>query len=295
MTLTRPDAAPALEAAPRKPRDDEIDVYGLTHPGKVRATNQDHFMIGSLHKRLEVLSASLPALRQLPLGEERVAFLMMVADGVGGGRHGEVASRVALEGVTQYITESARCYYQAGADETEFVKALQEAAAACHRRVIARAAGDPESAGMATTLTLFIGVWPWAYLLQVGDSRYYVYRDGVLHQMTRDQTMAEELAERGVMAYAVALSSRWAHVLSSSIGGPQTAPIVTRYQSSWSNVHLLCSDGLTKHVSNERIAERLGSMQSARQVCEALLQDALDGGGTDNITVIVGRVVSKQS
>jgi protein phosphatase len=146
---------------------------------------------------------------------------------------------------------------------------------------------------MATTLTLFIGVWPWAYLLQVGDSRYYVYRDGVLHQMTRDQTMAEELAERGVMARAAALSSRWAHVLSSSIGGPQSAPVVKRFPSSWSNIHLLCSDGLTKHVSNERIAERLGAMHSAKQVCEDLLQDALDGGGTDNVTVIVGRVLSK--
>ncbi|HYU53719.1 MAG TPA: hypothetical protein VEK37_12285, partial [Gemmatimonadaceae bacterium] len=77
----------------------------------------------------------------------------------------------------------------------------------------------------------------------------------------------------------------------SSIGGPQTAPVVSRIPSSWKYVHLLCSDGLTKHVSDERIAERLGTMRSARQACEDLLQDALDGGGTDNITIIVGRLV----
>jgi len=229
--------------------------------------------------------------QQLPLGEERVAFLMMVADGVGGGQRGEEASRVALEDVTQYISESAKCYYQADAGEADFVDALQQAAARCHRHLIERAAADPDAAGMATTLTLFIGVWPWAYLLQVGDSRYYLFRDGVLKQITRDQTMAEELAEKGVMARPAALASRWAHVLSSSIGGPQSAPVVTKLPSNWNNVHLLCSDGLTKHVSNERITERLGSMRTAREACEQLLQDALDGGGTDNITIIVGRVV----
>ena len=281
-------------AGPRKPRDDEIDVYGLTHPGKVRSTNQDHFLLGSLHKRLSIKQSSLPE-GHLALGEERVAFLMMVADGVGGGQRGEEASRVALEDVTQYISESAKCYYQADAGETDFVEALQEAAARCHQHLLERAAADPDAAGMATTLTLFIGVWPWAYLLQVGDSRYYVYRAGELKQITRDQTMAEELAESGAMPRPAALASRWAHVLSSSIGGPQTAPVVSRMASDWDNIHLLCSDGLTKHVSNDQIAKRLGAMTSAKETCELLLQDALDGGGTDNITVIVGRTVRKDT
>jgi serine/threonine protein phosphatase PrpC len=90
-------------APPRKPRDDEIDVFGLTHVGKVRKTNQDHFLLGSLHKRLTVTQSSLP-LEDLQIGEERVAFLMMVADGVGGGQKGEEARRVALEDVTRYIS-----------------------------------------------------------------------------------------------------------------------------------------------------------------------------------------------
>jgi serine/threonine protein phosphatase PrpC len=68
---------------------------------------------------------------------------------------------------------------------------------------------------------------------------------------------------------------------------------VTRLRAEWDNVHLLCSDGLTKHVSDERIAERLANMTSAKQVCEQLVQDALDGGGTDNITIIVGRQIPR--
>jgi protein phosphatase len=147
---------------------------------------------------------------------------------------------------------------------------------------------------MATTLTLFLGVWPRAYLLQVGDSRCYVLRRGELIQITRDQTMAEELVELGVLTRAAAAVTRFAHTLSSSIGGRKTAPVVSRLDMAWGTVVLLCSDGLTKHVSDERIRERLRSMTSARQACEDLLHDALDDGGSDNITLIVGRALRKE-
>ncbi len=85
-------------------------------------------------------------------------------------------------------------------------------------------------------------------------------------------------------------TSHLSHVLSSSIGGSQTVPLVTCIEDSWQNVGMMCSDGLTKHVSDDQIAERMRTMTSAKQVCKQLLQDALDDGGTDNITIIVGRV-----
>jgi PPM family protein phosphatase len=280
----------------RKPRDDEIDVYGLTHQGLVRPNNQDHFLIAHLRQRLDVLQSSLPEFSDLPVTENRLASLMVVADGVGGGRKGEEASRAAVEELTQYITESVRCYYTADTGDTDFTRQLEAAALKSHQVVKARGAAEPDNLGMATTLTLWIGVWPWCYLLQVGDSRYYQYRDGNLMQISRDQTMAQELLDSGVFAKAVAAqNSPLSHILSSSLGGPQTAPVVKRLPNSWSTIHLLCSDGLTKHVPDERIAERLGAIQSSRQVCEALLQDALDRGGTDNITITVGRPVAKES
>jgi serine/threonine protein phosphatase PrpC len=278
---------------PRKWRDDEIDVHGLTHQGKVRKTNQDHFLLGTLHQQLKVLQTSLPV-TELTLDNERLAFLGMIADGVGGSDNGEEASRIALEEATQYITQCTDCYYHTDTNTEAFTEILQEAATRCHARVVERAALHPDHRGMATTLTVYFSVWPWIYLLQVGDSRYYLYRDDKLTQITRDQTMAQELFDQGVMTRSVAFSSRWANVLSSSIGGQQTAPVVTRLPSDSHNVHLICSDGLTKHVSDEQIAERLRTMTSAKQVCETLLQDALDGGGTDNITIIVGRVVRKE-
>jgi serine/threonine protein phosphatase PrpC len=283
-----------LDTIPRKPRDDELDAYGITHRGKVRAENQDHFLLGSLRKRINIRQSSL-SLDQIPLEEERAASFMMVADGVGGGQKGEQASRMALEQVTKYIAEGARCYYRFDEEGVDLVQALEEGARRSHEAIQERAASDETAAGMATTLTLFIGVWPWYYILQVGDSRYYQYRDGVLHQISRDQTVAQELADQGIMPRDLMLKSPLANVLSSSIGGHQTAPVVTRLRGAWGTVHLLCSDGLTRHVSDARIAERLGAMKSARQVCEDLLQDALDGGGTDNITVVVGRAVAKDA
>lgn len=277
----------------RQPRDDEIDVHGLTHIGKVRKQNQDHFLLASIHKRIDIHRTSLPHRERLPLGDQRVAFVAMVADGVGGGEGGAEASATALENAMQYVVGSMDCYYRADAGEDAFIDALQHAATECHNAVVDRAKTKHVEGKMATTLTLWMSVWPRRYLLQVGDSRYYLWRDGTLTQVSRDQTIAQELLDKGVFTRADAARSGFANVLSSSIGGEQTAPVVTRLEGRWGDVNLICSDGLTKHVSDERIAERLSSMTGARQVCEQLLQDALDGGGTDNVTIIVGRSIPR--
>lgn len=278
--------------APRKPRDDEIDVFGLSHRGSVRAENQDHFLLATINKRLQVLSTSLVEQVHLP-EEERVAFIAMVADGVGGGVGGERASATALEIATNYLVSSTDCYYRADAAEETFIDVLQEAALTCHGAVREKARVEAEGRSMATTLTLWMGVWPWYYLLQVGDSRYYLYREGTLTQVSRDQTLAQEMVDRGVFTRTMAQRSQFSSILSSSIGGETTAPVVTRMRADWNNVHLLCTDGLTRHVSDEQIAQRLATMTSSKQVCEQLLQDALDGGGSDNITIVVGRAVQK--
>ncbi|MBI3567760.1 MAG: serine/threonine-protein phosphatase [Gemmatimonadetes bacterium] len=275
---------------PRKPTDAEIDVYGLSHVGKVRKENQDHFLIASLEKHLAVRQTNLPDLSLRSPDMDRLAFLMMVADGVGGGAGGAEASRFTLDAITAYVTRGMHAYYTADpADDETFSKALERVALRVHQKLLARSNADPALHGMATTLTLFLGVWPRCYLLHVGDSRCYLWRDGVLQQQSRDQTMAEDLLAAGVIKKDDRAHKQWSHVLSSAIGGPQTAPVVTGMPNDWGYVHLLCSDGLTKHVTDERIAERLAAMTSSKQTCEALLQDALDGGGTDNITVLIAR------
>lgn len=272
----------------RKPLDEEIDVYGMTHQGLVRKNNQDHFLLGSLRKQMQVLQTSLPLSADVGPPDERVAFLAMVADGVGGGPRGEAASQLALSAITQYVTNSAQCYYAAERPDESFLQNLYEGAKRVHEEVRGQADKDPDLKGMATTLTLWLGVWPRVYILQLGDSRCYLYREGKLTQISRDQTMAQELFEQGALSQTDAIRSPLANVLSSSIGGGQSAPVVTETRNERGNVWLLCSDGLTKHVPDAKITQRLKEMKSAKQVVEQLVQDALDGGGTDNITVIVG-------
>ena len=151
-----------------KPRDEDIDVYGLTHPGKVRKENQDHFLICSLTRDVSVHRTSLPDVDRLVAGEKRLAFLAMVADGVGGGAKGDEASRMVVEGITQYVARSLHTYYTADASDDEaFTTRLEQAALHCHATLLERANQDPRHRGMATTLTLWIGVWPNGYLLQV--------------------------------------------------------------------------------------------------------------------------------
>jgi protein phosphatase len=293
--MTSRPLTPLTAAPDRKPRDDEIDLFGLTHPGKVRKDNQDQFLVSQLRKQMVIQLSSLPDADELLAGSQRVALLMMVADGVGSGARGAEASRIALEAVTRYVSGCMRCYYaaEAGADSEDgrFAESLQAAALRCHAELLQRGEEDPDYRGMATTLTLYLGHWPWAHLLQVGDSRCYLLRGDELTQVTRDQTMAQELIDLGVLTRADAAGTRLEHTLSSSIGGRQTAPVVTRIELTWDTVVLLCSDGLTRHVPDARIRDHLRGMTSARQVCEDLVQEALDGGGTDNITVVVRRAV----
>ena len=276
----------------RKPRDEEIDVYGLTDQGKVRKDNQDHFLIASVHRRLHVLQTSLPDPARVPMADDRVAFLAMVADGVGGGVGGQEASATALETATEYIASSSKCFMEGDAAGTEFIETLQAAAHRSHEAVKARAMDIAPGRSMATTLTMYMGVWPYYYLLQVGDSRYYLYRGGALTQVSRDQTIAQDLVDQGVLTRAVAERSRFNDVLSSAIGADEAVPVVTRLKSEWGMVHLLCTDGLIKHVTDERIKEVLATMTSSRQACETLVAEALANGGSDNVTVIIGRTVT---
>lgn len=275
-----------------RPQFGDVDTWGVTHKGKVRPDNQDHFFLGSLVRGVMVDQASVTEGGGTLLHRERLASLGVVADGVGGSDGGEKAARRAVE---ELVSSVSTFFHEAEIREAEepelFSRLLHDAALAVHGSLLEKAKREGGERGFATTLTLFLGLWPHAYLLQVGDSRCYVCRDGELTQISRDQTIAQDLVEQGYLTQTRAEKSRWAHVLSSAVGGRQAEPVVTRVLRDWGTVVLLCSDGLTKHVSDERIRERLTSMTSSRQAVEQLLQDALDGGGTDNITMIVGRTL----
>jgi len=290
MATSSGSTSPHEVPIPPKPRDEDLDFFGLTHRGLVRKENQDHFLVTTLHKTMRVHATSLPNPELLELPSQRLATIAMVADGVGGHAGGETAARSAVEAIAAYVTHTMQCFYGADpSDEKLFLEALREAAVRSHEEVVARAKESGERQGMATTLTLLIVVWPTMYILQIGDSRCYRFRNGVLKQLTRDQTMAQDLVDSGVLNPEQAARSPYARVLSSSLGGSTWVPEVSRVDLRLGDMAMMCTDGLTKHVKDDVITKRLLAMTSSEQAARSLVDDALAAGGTDNITVLVLR------
>jgi protein phosphatase len=178
--------------------------------------------------------------------------------------------------------------------EEQLLESLRAAATEAHAAVRAEAAGSG-APRMATTLTLAIAVWPRAYIMQIGDSRCYFYANDALRLVTRDQTIAQDLVDQGVLSADRAATSPFSHVLARAIGSDEATPEVTALDLDWNCLFLLCSDGLTKHVSQQEIEAEVKKMKSAEQLCRTLLDMALDRGGLDNITVLVGRPTQRST
>jgi protein phosphatase len=271
-------------------------MFGITHQGKVRTENQDHFLISTVHPQVVIHGTSLPSTEGLPLRGSRLATVMVLADGVGGAAGGSEAARLATEAVTRYVSSSLRSYYNAGsAADDEFLTALKDSALEAHAAVRAEAANRADQKHMASTLTVGFVVWPWLYVVQVGDSRAYYYSSGDLRLVTRDQTVAQALVDKGIMPAERMEKSPFKHVLSSAIGADEALPEVTRVDiSERGSLILLCSDGLTKHVTDDEIADAIRKMTSAEQVARELLELALARGGSDNITIIAARAMLQE-
>jgi protein phosphatase len=268
------------------------DIFGLTATGKVRQENEDQFLIGGIHKALDVTQTSLAERDRAKLLGGKLGALLVVADGVGGAAAGAQASGLAVDALISYITFTMPCFFHFAEDiGGDVLKEIATAFQTSHEKVLAEAAAESGYEGMATTLTMAYILWPRAFIVQVGDSRLYLQRDGWLDQITRDQTMAEDLVDQGILKPELAEKSRWSNVLSSAVGGRNSTidPVLYDLGLAQDDILLLCSDGLTKHVSDPEISEILTASATAEDACKSLVQAALDGGGTDNVTVVVAR------
>ncbi|MDH4130270.1 MAG: protein phosphatase 2C domain-containing protein [Gemmatimonadota bacterium] len=273
------------------PRRENADIHGVTHPGLVRKENQDHFLIATIHKVLQVFQTSVPAETLGSLTSPSRGFVFLVADGVGGGPGGKEASRTALKGVVDYVVKAMDLYVQIDpAVELEYLAELLHSVEKSHELVRqVRKSEDDEETG-ATTLTMVCIRWPRAYMIHVGDSRCYRLRNGELELLTVDQTMAQAMVESGALSPDQAERSALKHVLYSAIGGSRAEPYTFATDLEWNDVMLLCTDGLTKHVSDTEIRDALRTCTDAKATAEELLQLVLDRGASDNTTVVIGRL-----
>ena len=266
-----------------------IDAFGLTDRGLVREGNEDHFLIARVSKSIEVLQTSLAADQVTHDLAGAVGYLLAVADGVGGGPEGELASERTLATMLSYIGKAASCFQSLDTSAEHALFEMLETAVHDIHAGLVREYGGVTSELPATTLTLVLLVWPRAYHIQLGDSRAYVRRGGRLQRLTRDQTLGEYMVSVGAWTEEKARMASTAETLSSAIGGSELEPVVGLIDLAPGDSLLLCTDGLTKHVSDERIASALAEAEAAEATSRRLVRDALAGGGTDNVTVVVVR------
>ena len=279
-----------VSAEPRPPMS-EIDTFGLTHRGKVRPTNNDHFLIASFHRKLRVHHTSVSGGIEDQETQSR-GFLFLVADGVGGLESAGDGSALALETLAQHLLHATEiCSEMVLSQEEKSTLELREAVLQAHHALVdmaKEAGGKP-----ATTLTMYAGFWPRAFIVHVGDSRGYVFRDGQLTRFTSDQTYEQLMLESGAIKPGSPEAARLKHVLWSAVGNDEVVPQIVLTDVTRRDVILVCSDGLTKHVTEEEIRERLSRDETAEENVRALVNLALDRGGTDNVTAVVGKIRAK--
>ena len=269
-----------------------VDAAGLTDIGLRRRANEDHFAIMTLRKAVEVRQTSItdPEAFQGLRGPE--GWLFIVADGVGGQPGGALASETAVAALINYVGQAATCFNKVDTDrEHEFLEQLEAAVHGAHRQVTEEHGDGGQDGGPATTLTMAMLVWPRAYLVHVGDSRAFYLRKGRIRQLTRDQTTGEFMMDSGAWTEEQARTSPMGGALASALGGSEMIPAVGLVDLQPGDTLLLCTDGLTRYVPEERLAEMLGRAADAESVCRELVDAALAGGGHDNITVVVARMV----
>lgn len=280
----------ALGDAPADDARRRIESFGLSHVGKVRPGNEDHFVIASLQRSLEVRQTNLDDRRFLdPLCGPK-AYVFAVADGVGGQAGGALASGITLQTIVEYLSETVGSYHATPAgQEHAFLDPLGRAVQRAHERLLATF--GLTQGGPATTLTIALVVWPQVFIVHVGDSRAYHLRAGRLHRLTRDQTMGAYMVDQHNMTEQQAEQGGFNNVLASAVGARDMTPAVSAAVLERGDVLLLCTDGLTNHVTEAQIVEVLSRTGDAEAGCRELVERALADGGRDNVTVVVAHTL----
>lgn len=263
-----------------------------TDAGKVRPNNQDHYAVIRRSRSREVLLTSLNQADFILSDDE--AYAMAVADGMGGAAFGELASRLALKIAEDLVGRSASWVMKLQDLDAQQIR--QRAAAYAkliHQALIECAKADARLAGMGTTITSVYTMGRYALVMHVGDSRAYIFREGWLEQITRDHTLAQALIDSGV---APEETTRMRHVLINCLGGSLEEPIpeINQLELADGDILLLCTDGLTNLVSDREIADILARHSDPQEACDSLVTLALERGGTDNVTVVVGQFAIEQ-
>jgi protein phosphatase len=269
----------------------QVDFGALSDVGKVRKNNEDHYLVARGIRSYELLLTNLPE-GEVPTRFDEIGYLAIVADGMGGMAAGEVASRMAIHFGVNVILNKAKWHQRIRPDVIQDVlDRMRNDLRKIDFALTEKAQSDRKLAGMGTTLTAAYSVGSHLFLAHVGDSRAYVCRHGKMHQVTQDHTFAQALADAGVISPEEVGTHRLRHVLTSALGD-SSSPV--RCDVQHLRLHdgdrlLLCSDGLTDMVEDAQIVEILREHETSSEACRVLVEQALERGGKDNVTVVLAR------
>lgn len=267
-----------------------VRAFGLTDKGRVRASNEDHFLVADLSRTLRIQQTSLPQ-EATYQGRSR-GHVLLVADGMGGHAAGEVASALSVEAVEAFVVELLRRFSNLQAsDEHGVISDLRQAVCQADARIVEEVALHPELAGMGTTLTMAFASGSRLFVIHAGDSRCYLLRGGAINQLTEDHTMVAEMVGRGEISPEQARHHPHRHVVTNVLGGGHAGVRVDvqRVSLEPGDVLLLCSDGLTDMLDDARISAVLAAEPEPEAACASLVAQANEAGGHDNITAVVAR------
>lgn len=269
--------SPAAVAAPEPIC---VRVFGRTDVGQIRDHNEDNFVVADLSAgSRDVLDPS----KAQQVGER--GLLLGVCDGMGGAAAGEVASQLAVDMIFQRMMAGDR-----PATHDDLAARLVAAIEAAGARIFAEAKADRTRRGMGTTSTAAALLDNHLFLGQVGDSRGYLLRGERLVQVTRDQSLANQLIEAGQLTEEEAETFEHSNIILQALGTTDSVQVdLTYVELRRGDVLMLCSDGLSGMIRNEEIREVLRSYPDVAEACRELTDRANQAGGHDNITVVVAR------
>jgi serine/threonine protein phosphatase PrpC len=268
------------------------DVFGLTDRGRVRTSNQDHFLIASLERSLVIEHSSI-ATRRGRRASSPQGRLLGVADGMGGYVGGGLASSVAIDALAAFVLEVVPWFVASNPRlRAELTETLEVGVRGSDEAVFRTASELDLDERMGTTLTAAYVVWPEAYLVHVGDSRAHRLRDGTLERLTRDHTMAEQLLAVRAIDARQAARSKLRHVLVNTVGGQREKVLtvdVSVIDLCIGDTLLLCSDGVAAHLGDQEVGSIVGAEPDAETAARAVIDAVQARGAADNVTVVVAR------
>ena len=266
----------------------QVHLNGRTDVGLIREHNEDSFVI----VRLDDGVREPEKLTHHELGDR--GTLLVVCDGMGGAAAGEVASGMAIESLAATMLEGQLSLAPEGVvddDRTQLARTLRNAAREANFRIFKEARENLARSGMGTTMTA-MHLWRrHALIAQVGDSRAYVWRQGHFTQVTRDQSLVNQLLETGQITAEQAKFFEHSNVILQALGVQEEVEVqLSKVELRRGDRLLLCSDGLVGVVSDEEIGAVMGAMDDPAETARILVEMANAAGGPDNVTVIVAYV-----